>query len=307
MISFSKLGDYGRLGNQLFQYAFIRTQAERLGVKFFCPSWIGDKIFYLNDKAVKSKSNKTNKIYYEQEKDKKYDSRVLNIQDNTEFRGFFQTEKYFDKSQAKIWFSFNKDKIKRVKEKYKSIDFSKCVGIHLRFGDKAKKDITRIIFYLPNLSFYKKALKIVGEKRILVFSDEPERAREYFKNLKLKIDYISGNTDWEDLYLMTQCKDLICCGSTFSWWGAWLNNYSDKKIIVPREGQFRPGSIFKNKDYWLKEWIKIRGLCPVTGHFFIADFPRGIMFNMEASLGKAGSLLRKINPIFDRLIKWLKK
>ena len=40
----------GGLGNQLFQYSFLRTQAERLGVKFYCPNWIGDEIFDLNDK-----------------------------------------------------------------------------------------------------------------------------------------------------------------------------------------------------------------------------------------------------------------
>ena len=53
MISFSKLGEYGRFGNQLFQYAFLRTQAKKLGVKFYCPKWIGDKIFDLNDQDEK--------------------------------------------------------------------------------------------------------------------------------------------------------------------------------------------------------------------------------------------------------------
>ncbi len=49
MLSFSKLGEHGRLGNQLFQYAFLRTQAERLGVPFYCPHWTGDDVFTLED------------------------------------------------------------------------------------------------------------------------------------------------------------------------------------------------------------------------------------------------------------------
>jgi hypothetical protein len=49
MISFPKLGNYGRLGNQLFQYAFLRSSARRLGVQFHCPKWDGGDIFDLDD------------------------------------------------------------------------------------------------------------------------------------------------------------------------------------------------------------------------------------------------------------------
>lgn len=55
MISFSTLGKNGlRLGNQLFQYAFLRTQAEQLRVDFYCPHWIGDDIFSLKDHKIRS-------------------------------------------------------------------------------------------------------------------------------------------------------------------------------------------------------------------------------------------------------------
>ena len=50
MISFSNLGNHGRLGNQLFQYAFLRTTAARLGTEFYCPQWDGDEIFDLHDR-----------------------------------------------------------------------------------------------------------------------------------------------------------------------------------------------------------------------------------------------------------------
>ena len=47
MIAFTRLGKMGQFGNQLFQYAFLyaflRTTAQRLGVKFYCHEWIGDK------------------------------------------------------------------------------------------------------------------------------------------------------------------------------------------------------------------------------------------------------------------------
>lgn len=37
----------GRFGNQLFQYAALRAEAERDGVPFITPPWIGDKLFNL--------------------------------------------------------------------------------------------------------------------------------------------------------------------------------------------------------------------------------------------------------------------
>jgi hypothetical protein len=49
VISFSKLGSMGRLGNQMFQYSFLRLQAQHLGVKFYCPTWLGDSMFELED------------------------------------------------------------------------------------------------------------------------------------------------------------------------------------------------------------------------------------------------------------------
>ena len=52
MISFSKLGSFGRLGNQLFQYAFLRSTAARLGTRFHCPQWIGDRVLHLDDAAL---------------------------------------------------------------------------------------------------------------------------------------------------------------------------------------------------------------------------------------------------------------
>jgi hypothetical protein len=61
----------------MFQYAFARMTARRLGVKFYFPEWIGDKVFCLNDederatviegvhrKYVQTKSNIANLDYY---------------------------------------------------------------------------------------------------------------------------------------------------------------------------------------------------------------------------------------------------
>ena len=49
------------------------------------------------------------------------------------------------------------------------------------------------------------------------------------KNFKV----IEGEADYIDMYLMSLCGTNIIANSSFSWWSAWLNPYSEKKIFAP--------------------------------------------------------------------------
>jgi hypothetical protein len=45
LITISCLGQHGRFGNQLFQYAYARAYAEKLGAELHTPDWIGKELF----------------------------------------------------------------------------------------------------------------------------------------------------------------------------------------------------------------------------------------------------------------------
>jgi len=283
MISFQRLGRYGRLGNQLFQYAFLRTTAQRLGVKFYCPKWAGDRIFHLNDEKERAeKPEGISKGYNEPVRSQGYNEDALKIEDGTEIFGHFETDKYYqDKEKVRCWYTFKEDAVARVKEEYRHTDFSRSVGLHLRFGDKVSLPRAYCRHYFPAAGYYIRALSQVKHKEnILVFSDEMDTARNRLKGLRGNIVYMEGNRDYEDLYLMTQCHDFICSPSTLSWWGAWLNPRQDKTIVAPTEGHLRPGCPIKNTGYWCDGWVNVKALNPIVDSYHVISllkFPEMIL------------------------------
>lgn len=253
MISFKNIGKQGYLGNQIFQYAFLRTQAKRLGTKFYCPFWIGDMIFELNDKDERVAEFKPDLLY--SEKEGGYHDDVKDIKDGTDISGFFQSDKFFNKEDAYKWFVFKKDIFSNIDKKYENIDFSNTTAIHIRLGDYLLPQNT---FYVPRKFYFKNALELLDHKKtILVFSNDKILAEKYLKDIKGNLIFIEGNKDYEDLYLMSKCRNIICSSSSFSWWAAYLDKFEDKKIIVPKSW-FLPLGGARNDDIFVDGWIKVK-------------------------------------------------
>ncbi len=272
MISFKTLGQYGRLGNQLYQYAFLRTTAQRLGVKFFCPEWRGDKIFLLNDEQERSRVPAPMKTLYRQPLENcGFVESALHIEDGTDIIGFFQAERYFDRGKVTRWYTFRPESVRAAQESYRHIDLAQCTGIHLRFGDmKANPN-----YVVLSPRYYARALSRVRHRQhVLVFSDDTDAARKHLRGVSGNFLYVEGNEDFEELYLMTRCRDFVCSMSTFSWWGAWLNEQPDKIVIAPPEGT-RPGSVKRCPDFCCPSWI------PLDTMRFIVDDYRFFMWQRQ--------------------------
>jgi hypothetical protein len=289
MISFQALGDsFGQLGNQLFQYAFLRSMALRLGVKFYCPPWKGDEVFLLEDAAERESAVRGIEHRYLEEarapRQVGFHEDVLHCGDGTDFAGYFQSALYFEESAVRRWYRFAEDKLRAVRDKYRAMDFSRSISLHLRFGDKWRKPWDRRLFYFPPREYYERALCYVPhQESILVFSDEMEMAKERLHGLRGNLVYMEGNKNYEDLYLMSLCRASVCSVSTLSWWGAWLRASDDKMVIVPREGHFRPGSGYACDRYWCDSWIRVRALRPLIDRYEVLSLasvlrgPGGLM------------------------------
>jgi hypothetical protein len=103
-----------------------------------------------------------------------------------------------------------------------------------------------------------KAIKKMPKDSVfLIFSDDIQWCKENFPDMPEKFRFIEGNKDYEDLYIMSHCKNNIIANSSFSWWGAWLNSNLEKTIIAPATWF---GPTLQNNDttdLYCEGWIKI--------------------------------------------------
>ena len=53
---------------------------------------------------------------------------------------------------------------------------------------------------------------------------------------------------------MASCRNNIIANSSFSWWGAWLNEHDDKKVIAPQKW-FGDGK--NTQDLYCDGWVLI--------------------------------------------------
>ena len=56
---------------------------------------------------------------------------------------------------------------------------------------------------------------------------------------------------------MSCAKHNIIANSTYSWWGAWLNDNPDKMVIAPKEWFKLTSQIQQQPNLYPSDWIQI--------------------------------------------------
>ena len=254
MIGNNRIGCNGRLGNQMFQYASMRGIASVKGFDWVVPPENYDhtanyalfetfKMTNVRDKNIRFVEGEILK-----ETIHCYDENLVDsCSDNTNLDGFFQTEKYFENivDEIRSDFTFKDEYLKPCKEFIDSLDTTP-IFLHVRRGDAIGKE-----HYHPvaPMSYYVEALKRFDEDTpCFVFSDDLDwcKSQDLFKSDKFlfndnieRYDYQSmdgsGSMQYTllphvDLCLMSLCSGAIIVNSSFSWWGAWLQNNRGKVI-----------------------------------------------------------------------------
>ena len=112
------------------------------------------------------------------------------------------------------------------------------VAVHLRRGDYLSPENNELYGNICTDKYYEASIDYISQQHpqahFYIFSDDPAYAgSKYTDKNHTIVDINYGSDSLYDMYLMSQCKHIICANSTFSFWGARLNDYKNKIMIRP--------------------------------------------------------------------------
>jgi hypothetical protein len=239
MIGFNALGQLGRLGNQMFQFAATKGIARHRGYNYCIPPTKNQNEWTDHQLLNPFKLGATTPLNVQfidpdrptiRESGFNFDEELFNeCPDWVSLQGFFQTEKYFKHIRDELLLDFEfRDEILEPAKKTMSY-WRDPIGLHIRRTDYLTNPNHSI---LP-MCYYDEALSMFDSNRdVIIFSDDPEWCMlvPQFNDDRFMVSE-TKNT-YMDLCLFSLCKDHIIANSSFSWWGAWLAN--DNQVIAPK-------------------------------------------------------------------------
>ena len=244
MIYFPKLGQYGRLGNCLFQLAATIGTAYKYNLNYRFPYWQYMNFFNLPSYVWVASLNTDkypiyNEPYFHYQEIPKIDNE-MNI------HGYFQSPKYWEHCKENI--------VTLLRPKNKFLDtLIDCTAIHVRRTDYL---IHKDCYNILDKNYYNEAMNLLPSEKYIIFSDDISWCKSIF--IGNKFIFSEERDAFMDWKKMLCCKNFIIANSSYSWWAAYLNNNPEKTIIAPKNW-FGPKleTTHDTKDLIPPKWIAI--------------------------------------------------
>jgi hypothetical protein len=192
--------------------------------------------------------------------------------------GYFQSDKYFADVRDDIYEKLQLlEQQRQIRDMFAESPWFSCgavtVAMHFRIGDYAHIQEAHPIL---SLDYYRQALNHVIQHaptkhdadvkiNVLIFNQACDNAviLDHMRQLNAfaarcrfyKVPDMFD--DWKQMMLMSVCDHNIIANSTFSWWGAYLNQNPDKIVCYPSTW-FGPAlKKHDTRDLFPANWVKL--------------------------------------------------
>lgn len=258
ILTYSKLGKNGRLGNQLFQIASTLGFAERIKEELKIPvQVVFPKWEYLNDfhclenyaKFVDVLPTANKHLPEHQLAYIHHDLNGFVDSDCVDVDGYRQSEKYFYKKSV-------------IKSALEIKDCKKVlhVVIHIRRGDYVH--LSDVYVDLARNGYYNRAISYIESEyqslyNYLVVSDDIEFAKTLFVGTKLekRVAFSKSVSIMDDFRHINSGYIIVCANSSFSWWASYLSNA--RQIIMPNNWFSRNEPMFDSSTIYPEKILKL--------------------------------------------------
>jgi hypothetical protein len=205
------------------------------------------------------------------------------------YSGYFQSHKYFHDEFEQISQMIELDKFREDAKQWFvkiGIDPKNTISMHFRIGD-----YKNLQYYHPLMpyEYYEKSLNTILQNQydenqdqpvqlsmnVLYFCEDPDHndVLKMVEPLQMKFPQCRiirctdkstdcqstdqhQQKDYQQMMIMSECKHNIIANSTFSWWGAYLNQTPDKIVCYPKTW-FGPGIQANLCDLFPDQWTRI--------------------------------------------------
>lgn len=245
----------GGLGNQMFEYAFVIALRDKgyhviLDISYYDffemhNGYELDRVFGIDEKVINRQGLHILWLRFLNRIKPKCIYMVDALEYNPEcvekpqkyIWGYWQDERYFMKNERIIRDIFSFRGIDELNQNV-ALKLMSCssISLHIRRGD-----YTSFGMSIMGVEYYRSAVEYIKSKIenpiFFIFSDDKDEAETMAKRLYIKYELITHNQEknsYKDMYLMSRCKHNIIANSSFSWWGAWLNENKSKIVVAPK-------------------------------------------------------------------------
>ncbi len=230
----------GGLGNQMFQVATTCALAWDNGADPYFPDftptlpYADSSVHHVFYRCLRTPPNEPTSIDWLLSP---FGYEPIFFQNSMRIYGCAHNELYFAHHRNRLiqFFAPRESDMSHIRRRYQNIlDHPNSVCVHVRYYYAEHPNDPAFRQY--DEEYYEKALShFPAEALIVVISDNMDFAKRIISQEDRNVIFIENEPYFIDFFLQTLCKHNIIANSSFSWWGAWLNQNPDKIVFRPKE------------------------------------------------------------------------